>query len=166
MIMARKSSGMAVLGVAKEILRTTKSVDELRISQAVIFPLEKGMTIAETAACIGRSVRWTTEHRTAFIKAGGLVKKNRPGGRKRENMTVEEEKVFLEPFFEKAQVGGILVVGEIHKALEEHLGRHVALASAYNLLHRHNWRKLAPDKRHVDSDVAVQESWKKNSRSF
>ncbi len=80
-------------------------------------------------------------------------------------MTVEEEKVFLEPFFEKAKVGGILVVGEIHKALEEHLGRHVALTSAYNLLHRHNWRKLAPDKRHVDGDVAAQESWKKNSRS-
>ncbi len=67
--MARKSSGMAVLDVAKEILRTTKSVDELRITQAVIFPLEKGMTIAETATCIGRSVRWTTEHRMAFIKA-------------------------------------------------------------------------------------------------
>ncbi len=55
MLMARKSSGMAVLDVAKEILRRTKSVDELRILQAVIFPLEKGMTIAETAACIGRS---------------------------------------------------------------------------------------------------------------
>jgi hypothetical protein len=37
-------------------------------------------------------------------------------------------------------VGGILVVGNIHKALEEQLGRKVALASAYNLLHRHNWR--------------------------
>lgn len=164
-MMARLASGREVLDVAKEALQTTKSADELRICQAVIFPLERGMSIAEAAACIGRSTRWTTQNRTAFIKAGGFVKKDRPGGRKRQNMTIEEEKAFLEPFFEKAKVGGILVVAEIHRALEERLGRHVALASTYNLLHRHDWRKLAPDKRHVNSDVEAQDNWKKNSRS-
>jgi hypothetical protein len=51
-------------------------------------------------------------------------------------MTREEEASFLAPFFEKAKVGGILVVGEIKRALDERLGREVALASAYNLLHR------------------------------
>jgi transposase len=70
--------------------------------------------------------------------------------------------IFLAPFFEKAKVGGILVVGEIKRALDERLGRKVALASAYNLLHRHGWRKLAPDKRHPKADVAAQEAWKKN----
>lgn len=164
--MARIASGMEALDVAKELLRITKSANELRICQAVIFPLEEGMTIAETAACIGRSTRWTTRNRVAFIRAGGFVKKNRPGGRKRQNMTIDEERAFLEPFFDKAQKGGILVVGEIHKALEERLGRHAALASTYNLLHRHNWRKLAPDKRHIDSDTEVQDNWKKNSRSY
>lgn len=163
--MARIASGMEVLSVAKELLRTTKSADELRICQAVIFPLEEGMTIAETAVCIGRSTRWTTRNRVAFISECGFVKKNRPGGRKRQNMTIEEERAFLEPFFDKAKEGGILVVGEIHKALEERLGRHVALASAYNLLHRHNWRKLAPDKRHIDGDAEAQDNWKKNFRS-
>ena len=77
-------------------------------------------------------------------------------------MTREEEAVFLEPFFEKAKSGGILVVGEIKQALDIRLGRTVALASAYNLLHRHGWRKLAPDKRHPKADVAAQEDWKKN----
>jgi len=53
---------------------------------------------------------------------------------------------------------------EIRKqALDVRLGRKVALASAYNLLHRHGWRKLAPDKRHPKADVAAQEAWKKNS---
>ncbi len=47
-------------------------------------------------------------------------------------------------------------------ALGQRLGRKVALASAYNLLHRHNWRKLAPDKRHPQSDAAAQDEWKKN----
>jgi hypothetical protein len=62
-------------------------------------------------------------------------------------MTRDEEAAFLAPFFEQAKVGGILIVGEIKQALDVRLGRKVALASAYNLLHRHGWRKLAPDKR-------------------
>jgi len=65
---------------------------------------------------------------------------------------------------DQARSGGVLVVSVMHKALEQHLGRKVALASAYNLLHRHGWRKLAPDKRHVKADIQVQEDWKKTSR--
>ena len=78
-------------------------------------------------------------------------------------MTRDEEAAFLAPFFERAKVGGILIVGEIKRALDVRLGRKVALASAYNLLHRHDWRKLAPDKRHPEGDAAAQEEWKKNS---
>ena len=80
-------------------------------------------------------------------------------------MTVSEEEAFLEPFIDKAKKGGILVVKDIHSALEKHLDRKVALASAYNLLHRHGWRKLAPDKKHVEADIEAQEEWKKNSRN-
>ena len=80
-------------------------------------------------------------------------------------MTKEEEEAFLAPFFESAQQSGILVVSGIHNALEQHLERKVALATAYNLLHRHGWRKLAPDKRNVKADIQTQEEWKKNSQS-
>lgn len=67
-------------------------------------------------------------------------------------MSLEEEREFLAPFLEQAATGGVLVVGQIKAALDKRMGREVALASAYNLLHRHNWRKLAPDKRHPQSD--------------
>ncbi|MDR3332012.1 MAG: winged helix-turn-helix domain-containing protein [Synergistaceae bacterium] len=154
--MARTARGLSVLETAKALLSKVTTANELRICQAVIYPIEYGMSTEQTASCIGRSAGWTTKNRNAFIKAGGFVKKERPGGRKRANMSIEEEKAFLEPFLEQARVGGILVVGNIHKALEEHLGRKIALASAYNLLHRHNWRKLAPNKRHVDTDVEAQ----------
>lgn len=78
-------------------------------------------------------------------------------------MSEQEEREFLAPFLEQAATGGVLVVGQLKAALDKHLGRKVALASAYNLLHRHGWRKLAPDKRHPQSDPLAQEEWKKNS---
>ena len=79
-------------------------------------------------------------------------------------MSQDEEATFLAPFVDKAAAGGILVVTEIRQALEAYLGRKLALASVYNLLHRHGWRKLAPDKRHHKANVEAQDDWKKNSQ--
>ena len=56
-------------------------------------------------------------------------------------------------------------LNDIKEAMNIRLGRRVALASAYNLLHRHGWRKLAPDKRHPQFDIEIQEAWKKNSQT-
>jgi transposase len=155
---------MDVLEAAKAQLATAKTAEQLRQAQAVVLPLEFGLSLAQTAKAIGLSVGWACQLRTRFVREGGCVKSTR-GGRRRENLTREEEADFLAPFFEKAKVGGILVVGEIKQALDARLGRTVALASAYNLLHRHGWRKLAPDKRHPQANVAAQEEWKKTSRS-
>jgi transposase len=85
-------------------------------------------------------------------------------GRRRENLTREEEAAFLAPFLQQARAGGVLVVPPVKLALEERLGRLVALSSVYRVLHRHDWRKLAPDKRHPEADVVAQEEWKKTVR--
>ena len=87
------------------------------------------------------------------------------GGRHRENFTQEREAELLKPFIEKAALGGILVVGQLKPILEKARGEPMALSSVYNLLHRRGWRKLAPDKRHAQSDPVAQEAFKKNSPS-
>ncbi|HZC03064.1 MAG TPA: winged helix-turn-helix domain-containing protein [Gammaproteobacteria bacterium] len=48
------------------------------------------------------------------------------------------------------------MVNTIKQALEQRLDRKVALSSVYTLLHRHGWRKLAPDKRHRQTGVAAK----------
>ena len=114
-----------------------------------------------SSACL-KDGRVICEQSSSVRRAQGHKKKLR-GGRRRENMSFEEEVAFLAPFFERASKGGILVVGEIKQELDERLERRTALASAYNLLHRHGWRKLAPDRRHPKADIEAQEEWKKNS---
>src|SRR6516164_4819800 len=64
------------------------------------------------------------------------------GGRRREHMTLEQEKQFLEPFITRAQVGEIATTGEIHRAFEERIDHQVDESMIYRLLQRHGWRKV------------------------
>jgi transposase len=164
--MARPATGdEQILMSAREAIASAQTVEQLRQAQAVVLPLDYSMSLSDTAQVIGVSPGWACQLRRRFMKGkvAGAPDVPTPGGRKRQNMTVQEEREFLAPFLESAAAGGVLVVGEIKAALDKRLGREVALASAYNLLHRHNWRKLAPDKRHPKSDPLAQQEWKKNS---
>jgi len=140
--MARTASGFEVLEEAKRLLSRARAAEELRQAQAVVLPLEFGFSMEQTAKAIGVSKGWACQLRRRFIHSGGkcTVQQSARGGRHRANMSHKEEVAFLAPFFEKA------------------------LASTYNLLHRHGWRKLAPDKRHPKVDIEAQEQWKKNSQ--
>lgn len=53
------------------------------------------------------------------------------------------------------------MVPELKPLLEAELGRPMALSSVYNLLHRHGWRRLAPDKHHPQRNEHAQQDWKK-----
>lgn len=142
--MARPAGGEEVLARAKEVLAKAQTAEELRQAQAVILPLEFGFSMDQVAAIIGVSKGWACQLRARFIRSGGVraEEKKQRGGRRRENLSKESEAAFLAPFLDKAARGEILVIGEIKKSLEKQIGRKVALASVYNLLHRQNCRKL------------------------
>lgn len=163
--MGMTARGHEVLEQAKAQLIQAKTAEQLRQAQAVVFPLSHGLSLEQTADMLGISVSWTCKLRNRFARGEVINPETKREHRPRQNMDAKEEKKFLAPFFKKASAGGILVVGEIKRALDIRLGRKTALASAYNLLHRHGWRKLAPDKRHPKADVPTQEEWKKNSNA-
>jgi transposase len=163
--MARPARGAEVLEMAREMVARAETIEQLRQAQAVVLPLDFGLSMEQTAQAIGRSPEWACRLRNRFL-AGEIVgdgQRQRRGGRRRQNMSPERERELLAPFLDRARTGGILVVGQVKAQLEAELGRPMALSSVYNLLHRHGWRKLAPDKRHSQSDEAAQRAWKKNS---
>lgn len=165
--MGRPVRGEENLEWAREVLAQAQTAEQLRQAQAVVLPLDYALSLEQTASAIGRSVAWTCRLRNRFL-AGEIVgdgQRQLRGGRRRENMNAEQERAFLAPFLQAAERGSILVVGQLKGELEARLGRSVALSSVYNLLHRHGWRKLAPDKRHPQSDPEAQQAWKKNSPS-
>jgi transposase len=87
------------------------------------------------------------------------------GGRKREYLTFEQERQFLEPFFQQAQTGEIATAAEIHRAFEEHIAHEVDESTIYRVLQRHGWRKVVPRPRHPKAQTEAQETFKKNCLS-
>jgi transposase len=82
------------------------------------------------------------------------------GGRKREYLTVEQERQFLEPFFIRATAGEIATAAEIHRAFEDCVAHKVDESTIYRLLQRHRWRKVAPRPRHPQAREEAQEAFK------
>ena len=144
--MARIARGNEAVDSAMQVIANAVSVQQLRQAQAVVLPLQYSMSLEQTAQVTGLSIGWVSKQRNRFIqgKAVGDGTVAARGGRRRQNFTPDEEAAVLKPFLEQAREGGILVVGQIKPQLEEALGRSMSLSSVYTLLHRHNWRKLAP----------------------
>jgi transposase len=86
------------------------------------------------------------------------------GRRRREYLSLEEEKHFLAPFFARAQKGEIATTTEVQQAYEQRIGQPVDDSTIYRLLNRHGWRKLMPRSRHPQADPEEQERLKKTLR--
>jgi dienelactone hydrolase len=158
--------GAVHLEAARELLRSAKTAEQLRLAQAVLLPLELGLSMQQTAAAIGRSVGATCTMRTRFM-AVREGRKSAPRSkrelRNRASATLQVEARILDEVLADASQGGVLVVPQFKPAIEKRLGKTLALSSLYRMLARHGWRKLAPDTQHPQGDPQAREDWKKNS---
>lgn len=83
------------------------------------------------------------------------------GGRRSGYLSLEAERAFLAPFFERAEKGELATTAEIWRAFEARVGHQVDDSTIYRLLNRHGWRKLMPRPRHPKADLPAQEQFKK-----
>ena len=105
--------------------------------------------------------KWVGEYNT--LGPSGLDRVGR-GGRRWGLMSLDEEREFLAGCIAQAESGDVLTAKHIHPALCQRLGQDVSIDYVYKLLHRHDWRKLAPRPRHAKQDPAAAAAFKKNSR--
>jgi hypothetical protein len=91
--MARVVRGHDVLDRAKRSIAEARTVEELRAAQAVVLPLECGLSLAQTASAIGVSVRWASALRNRYVRIarGEEAPKPRRGGRRRQNLKPDQE---------------------------------------------------------------------------
>jgi len=135
----------------------------MRQALAVLLPLEVGLSLEQTAAVLGRTREATCRLRMDFINTQeGRTNKRRTIPTRRATQH-QAQAAALDELLPTAASGGVVVIPQLKPLLEQKLGRTLCLATVYNMLHRHGWRKLAPDTAHPKGDAALREEWKKNS---
>ena len=139
--MARIAGGMGDLEWARSQVANARTAEDLRQAQAVLLPLELGLSLGQTASAIGRSVSMTCKLRN----------------RRRREFAQE-----LEPKKHKRQLRNH-AHARLLPAFKAALGKNLSLSTLYRMLARHGWRKLAPDTVHPQGNPERREDFKKNS---
>src|SRR5256714_15535675 len=125
---------------------------------------EGAMAQPAIAAAMGVSLSTVNRAHMAYDHGGLKALKRKPsGGRKRENMTLAEEKALLARFAKAAGAGEMLNICDLKAAYEKAIGHETSNSTVYNLLARHGWRKLMPRPFHPKGDIAAQNAFKKTA---
>ena len=133
-----------------------------RISMVLLR--ESGMTQPAIAEAMGVSLSTVNRAHMAYDQGGIKALKPKPcGGRKRENMTIAQEKALLARFAKAAGAGEMLNIHDLKLAYERAIGHKTSSSTVYDLLGRHGWRKLMPRPFHPKRDVAAQDAFKKTT---
>src|ERR1700693_158971 len=74
-----------------------------------------------------------------------------------------EEKALLGRFAKAAGTGEMLNIHDLKAAYEKAIGHPTSKSTVYNLLDRHDWRKLMPRPFHPDRDMQAQIDVKKKA---
>ena len=146
----------------KELLTKTKSKADFQRVQVVWLRAVLGLSSGQTALAVGWSQGTVKKVWSLYFSHGeqALLGKGR-GGRRRANLSLEEETRLLAGFFHTARDGGVLVVNEVKAAYEKAVGRTVPKSTVYRMLARHGWRKVSPRPRHPKADEGRMEAFKK-----
>jgi len=149
-------------GSLSELLKRTKSKADFQRVQCLWLRAQLCMSSSQVAQAVGWSPGTVKRIWSRYFREGekALIGKGR-GGRRHNNLKVEEEERILSRFFETSKAGGVLVVNEVKGAYEEAVGHRVPKSTVYRMLARHGWRKIAPRPRHPKADLQRQEAFKK-----
>jgi transposase len=146
----------------QKLLRSNQSNISTKRVQCIYFKINYGKIPKEIGEMVGYNKDYVKQIQAEYWKNGdtAFYLKQR-GGRRRENLTIQEEKAFVDEFQTKAEKAEILEVSKIKESYENKIGKKVPKSTVYRMLKRQNWRKVAPRPTHPNSDSVAIENFKK-----
>ena len=118
--MARIAGGMDELEWARERVTKARSAEDLRQAQAVLLPLELGLSLEQTASAIGRSVSMTCKlrnRRRRELAQELEPKKHKHQLRNHAHASLELEAAALDQVLAGAAKGGIVIIPQLPPAM-------------------------------------------------
>lgn len=156
-------SNEAIERLAKDLKRA-KTKAEFQAVQCLWLRVSLGLSADQVATAIGWHPSSVRKLQSLYLREGDTaLKRTGRGGRRRQNLTLEEEQNLLQEFLYQSELGGILEVSQVKAAYEQAVGHRVPKSTVYRMLARHGWRKIAPRPRHPKSDAALQAEFKKTA---
>lgn len=118
-------------------------------------------TIAQT---VGLSVSHVRRVWSDYLHGGLAAAQGRPkGGRRHQNLTVDEERAVLAPLKKEAQAGQLVTAHGIKARYQTIVGHAVPDSTVYRLLARHHWRQVQPRPKHPRNNPRARAAFKKTS---
>jgi len=145
-------------------MKRTKTKAEFQRLQCIWLRASLGLSSEQVATAVGWHPCSVRRVQSRYLKDGeASLKGEGRGGRRRQNLTFQQEEELIQGFLSSAGKGGILEVSRIKAAYEKVLGRKVPHSTVYRMLARHGWRKIAPRPRHPKANASAQAELKKTS---
>ncbi len=135
--MARHPTGYEALEAAKLDILNATTLKQMRVAQAVVFPLELRISLAQTAEMIGMTPGWVARARVRYIaKHSGLEIRDSRGGRRNFLVTPDEEDAMVSKIMRNRRRLTRRPVHYLRDMLIAKVGREIALSTAYNILNK------------------------------
>lgn len=134
--MGRNSTGIEALTQARIDLISANTVEQLRTAQAVVMPLEMGLTLEQTGQAIGKSSRWVAKARIKYIKGLNQKYEPKPRGGRRNSLLPESEEADVVAAVRAKSNHWRPLASELKDYLELKHGRRIAASTAYKIIAR------------------------------
>ena len=146
-----------------ERMEISENKQQFRRWQAIYLIQTQGLSSAQVAEIVrvksGTVLQWVHLYNN---NGEEILTFRGSGGRRRCHMSHDEEISFLKDLEKEGGKGLIITAKTIRHRAEEKLGHEVSEDYAYDLLHRHRWKKISPRPVHPKADKNRQEEYKKN----
>lgn len=146
----------------QRLLRLNQSNLSLKRVQCIYFKVKYEKNPEEIGDMVGYNKSYVKQIQAEYWKQGdsSFYLKQR-GGRRRENLTIKEEKAIVDEFKKRAENAEMLEVSKIKEFYENKIGKKVPKSTVYRMLDRQDWRKIAPRPTHPKSNSETMENFKK-----
>jgi transposase len=153
----------SVLSDARRIMDRLSYRDDVLMAISIILS-SAGNGYKTIGGILGVSEATIKRMNNAFSSrsaSGTLEEASRWGGDRRSILSFDEEIEVLDTLHSEAGQGHLVTVASIKTALECRAGTAMSVQTVYNILYRHKWHKVAPDKVHPKNNPASLEEFKK-----
>jgi transposase len=146
----------------QEAMRQARNRSTFQRLQCLWLRARQEWPTAQIAEIVGFSESHVRRVWSEYLRGGLEAAKGRPkGGRRHQNLTVEQERSFLKPFLGQAAQGRALTARNIQRAYEERVGKPVPDSTVCRLLARQGWRRVQPRPKHPKRNKKAQAAFKK-----